>query len=127
MSDKITLDLLQNLNSEDWMAIAAVFSIFISTIATLLFSRISVKHIEREMAKEGITPPVWDKGIGGRIIMYAMVIVANKAAKTSPVEDEAILRHARKKDYTLSMLLIISSLLFFSVLAVFSIFFSSSS
>ncbi|MFT4906087.1 MAG: hypothetical protein ACI978_000144 [Oleispira sp.] len=127
MSDKITLDLLQNFNSEDWMAIAAVFSIFISTIATLLFSRISVKHIEREMAKEGIAPPVWDKGIGGRIIMYAMVIVANKAAKTSPVEDEAILRHARKKDYTLSMFLIISSLLFFSVLAVFSIFFSSSS
>jgi|TARA_B110000211_G_scaffold178214_1_gene201475 hypothetical protein len=127
MSEIITLDLLQNLNAEDWMAIAAVFSIFISAIATLIFSRISVKHIEQEMVKEGIEPPVWDKGIGGRIIMYAMVIVANKAAKTSPVEDEAILRHARKKDYILSMFLIISSLLFFSVLAVFSIFFSSGS
>jgi hypothetical protein len=101
---------MTELSSENWVAIIGVSAFFIWCFSTFLFSRISVKHIEREMAKEGITPPVWDKGIGGRITMYAMVIVANKAAKTSPVEDEAILRHARKKDrkfalfYTISML-----------------------
>ena len=118
---------MSELSPENWMGIIAISSIFIWGIAILLSGQITVKHIEQEMTKEGIAPPVWDKGIGGRIIMYAMVIVANKAAKTSPVEDEAILRHARKKDYTLSMFLIISSLFFFSVLAVFSIFFSSGS
>ena len=101
---------MTELSAENWVAIIGVSAFFIWAIATFLFGRISVKHIEREMAKEGIEPPVWDKGIGGRITMYAMLIVANKAAKTSPVEDEAILRHARKKDrkfalfYTISML-----------------------
>jgi hypothetical protein len=101
---------MTELSSENWVAIIGVSAFFIWCFSTFLFSRISVKHIEREMAKEGIGPPAWDKGIGGRITMYAMVIVANKAAKTSPVEDEAILRHTRKKDrklaffYTIAML-----------------------
>lgn len=115
---------MSELSPENWMGIIAIFSIFVWGIAILLFGQITFKHIEREMVKEGIEAPLWDKGIGGRIIMYAMVIITNKAAKTSPVEDEAILRHARKKDHSLSMFLVISSLFFFAVLGVFSIFFS---
>ncbi|XPF93560.1 hypothetical protein ACM9HF_16260 [Colwellia sp. RE-S-Sl-9] len=65
------------------------------------------------MVKEGILTPEWDKGIGGRIIMYAMVIITKKAAKTSPVDDEAILRHTRPKDYTLAAFLIVSSVFFY--------------
>jgi len=71
MSEKITLDLLQDFNSEDWIAIVGIFSFFIWGIATFLFRRISVNHIEYEMAKEGIVPPAWDKGIGARMIAYA--------------------------------------------------------
>ena len=101
---------MNEITTEEIFYLIGGISFLVWCFATFLFSRISVKHIEQEMAKEGIEPPVWDKGIGGRITMYAMVIVANKAAKTSPVEDEAILRHARKKDrkfalfYTVSML-----------------------
>ena len=52
MSEKLTLEILQNLNSEDWMAIIGIFSFLMVGIATFLFGRISVKHIEREMVKE---------------------------------------------------------------------------
>ena len=101
---------MNEITTEEFFYLIGGISFLVWCFATFLFSRISVKYIEQKMAKEGIEPPVWDKGIGGRITMYAMVIVANKAAKTSPVEDEAILRHARKKDrklaffYTIAML-----------------------
>ncbi|WDE03702.1 hypothetical protein SG34_020285 [Thalassomonas viridans] len=88
---------------EDWLALCAVILIFLWGIATFCFSRISVKYIECEMAKEGQLPPEWDKGIGARITMYAMVIVAKKAADVSPVNDQLILRYARKKDWYLAV------------------------
>jgi hypothetical protein len=104
---------MSELSIEDWMAI--LFFIVLCTwgIATFLFRRISINHIEREMAKEGIDPPVWDKGIGGRIIMYSMVIVANKEAKYSPIADEAILRFTRKKDKKLAWFYFIVTLITF--------------
>ena len=128
MSEKITLDLLQNINAEDWMAIVGVFSFFIWGIATFLFRRISVNHIEYEMAKEGIESPVWDKGIGARMIAYAGIIAfPNFKRQASLVNIEATKRFSRKKDKKFAFFLISTSLLFFSVLAVFSIFFSSGS
>jgi hypothetical protein len=51
-------------------------------IAILLFGRITVKHIEREMAKEGISPPTWDKGVGMRYTAYASIIMRPNAKGT---------------------------------------------
>lgn len=98
---------MSELSTESWMAILFFVVLCMWCLTTLLFGRISVKHIEREMKKEGILPPVWDKGIGGRIIMYAMVITAKKAVKKSPVDDEAILRHIRPIDKKLAWLYLI--------------------
>ena len=65
---------MSELSSENWMAIIGIFSFFTWGVATFLFRRISVDHIEHEMAKEGIESPVWDKGIGARMIAYASII-----------------------------------------------------
>lgn len=127
MSENITLDLLQNFNAEDWMAIVGIFSFFIWGIATFLFRRISVNHIEYEMAKEGIDPPTWDKGIGARMIAYAGIIAfPNLNRHTSLVNIDATKRFSRKKDKYFAGFLISTSILFFIVLAVFSIFFAPS-
>ena len=50
---------MTQLSSENWIAIIGVSAFFIWAIATFLFRRISVKHIEREMIKENIKPPIW--------------------------------------------------------------------
>ena len=115
---------MSGLSAENWMAIIGGIVFLSWGIAIFLFGRISVKYLEREMLKEGIEPPIWDKGIGGRIIMYAMVIVTKKSSPHSLIDDEAILRLTRQKDYNLGLFFIISSILFFTVLGVFSIFFS---
>ena len=102
--------------------IIGILIVFNWGISILLFGSIRVKHINREMVKEGIELPAWDKGIGGAIIMYAMVIVMNKAAKSSPIDDEAVLRHTRPKDYAIAVFLIISSIVFFIFLGAFYLF-----
>jgi len=64
--------------TENFLLILGVALFLISGIATFCFGRISVKHIEKEMAREGQSPPEWDKGIGARITIYAIVIVTKK-------------------------------------------------
>lgn len=49
---------MSELSTESWMAILFFTTLCIWCLSTFLFSRISVKYIEREMAKEGIEPPV---------------------------------------------------------------------
>lgn len=77
------------LSAENWMGIVSVFSIFMWCITVLLCGRISVKHIEREMAKEGILPPVWDKEIGSIMVTYSLVMVFSKI-KSLIVDVEAV-------------------------------------
>lgn len=116
---------MTELSSENWMGIITVSAIFMWGIAILLFSRISMNHIEREMAKEGILPPTWDKGIGARIVAYAGIIVfPNLKRHASLVDIEATKRFSRKKDKKIAVFLITTSIIFFTVLGVFSIFFS---
>lgn len=118
---------MTELSVENWVAIVGVFSFLIWGIATFLFRRISVNHIESEMAKEGIESPVWDKGIGARMIAYAGIIAfPNFKRHASLVNIEATKRYSRKKDKKFAFFLISTSILFFIVLAVFSIFFSPS-
>ena len=105
------------MNLINFLMLSFGVTIFVWAIAIFCFSRITVKFIETEMAKEGSLPPDWDKGIGARFIMYAMVIVAKKTARVSPVNDELILRHARKKDWYLAILFL-TSFSVFMILAV---------
>ncbi|WDD99063.1 hypothetical protein [Thalassomonas actiniarum] len=89
--------------------IALTIVFFVMAIATFCFIRISGKHIEREMKKEGKLPPGWDSTMGLRYGFYAITIVRNSVAPMSFVDDEAVLRHARKKDRYLALFLVISS------------------
>ena len=91
------------MNLYDFLMLTILLTFLLTAIATFSFSRISVKHIENKMAEEDALPPEWDKGIGARITMYAMVIVAKKVAHVSPVNDQLILRYARPKDWYLAV------------------------
>ncbi|WDE13504.1 hypothetical protein [Thalassomonas haliotis] len=96
------------LTNKDCLLLLGGIFVLIWAISIFCFGRITVNHIEREMEKEGKLPPEWDKGIGGRLSPYAMAIVAKKAARVSIVDDEAIRRHARKKDWYLAVLYLAS-------------------
>lgn len=72
---------MSEISTENWMGIIAIFSIFVWGIAILLFGQITFKHIEREMVKEGIEAPLWDKGIGGRIICMLWLLSLIKQQK----------------------------------------------
>lgn len=84
-------------------------------IAIFLFGRITVKHIDREMAKDGIEPPVWDKGIGSIVVTYSLIMVFPKLNPTI-VDFEAVRRYTRKKDKYLALFLQVSSAIFFIII-----------
>ncbi|CCN70505.1 hypothetical protein VIBNISFn118_220014 [Vibrio nigripulchritudo SFn118] len=107
--------MVENFFSEDKLILLAGTLFFIMGIACILFCRISVKHIDSKMNENGISPPAWDRGIGARSIMYAMVLSSNKIAKVSPVDDEAILKNSRKKDAVLAKIYLYSFSLFLSI------------
>ncbi|WP_157577533.1 hypothetical protein [Shewanella waksmanii] len=75
-----------------------VLLIFSWCISTVVFHRLSIKRIEREMAIEGIELPGWDSGIGMRFSMYAIVLIRNKADNQAFVNDKAILKFSRPID-----------------------------
>ncbi|WDE00747.1 hypothetical protein [Thalassomonas actiniarum] len=104
--------------SETWFLLCGGALFFLWGIAVFCFSRITVRHIEDNMAKKGELPPEWDKGIGIRLIMYAMVIVAKKAEKVSLVNDQLILSYARRKDWYLALFFLVSFAAFLAVISV---------
>ena len=106
---------MTELSVENWVAIVGVSAFFIWAIATFLFGRISIKHIEREMAKEGIEPPVWDKGIGSIIITYSFIMVFARLNPTI-VDFEAVRRHTRNKDKYLALFLQVFSAIFLTII-----------
>ena len=115
---------MSELSPDNWMGIIGVFAIFTWGISILLFGQITVKHIEREMAKEGILPPLWDKGIGMRYPAYASIIMRPNAKRhTSTVNIEATKRFSRRIDWYLAVFVQTSSAIIFSVLVVFYLFF----
>lgn len=90
--------------SEEWFYVVGISLFFLWGIAVFLFGRITVKYIENEMAKEGILPPDWDKGIGARYPAYAgIIILPNLKRHASVVNIEATKRYARKKDFYLAL------------------------
>ena len=113
------------ISAKEWLLLLGGIFCLIWAISIFCFGRITVKHIEREMAKEGKLPPEWDKGIGGRLSPYAMAIVAKRASRQSIVDDEAIRRHVRKKDWYLAVLYLASFIAFMVVACVFYYLYAS--
>ncbi|WDE03703.1 hypothetical protein SG34_020290 [Thalassomonas viridans] len=94
------------ISAEHWLALSVAILLFLWAIAIFFFGRISVKHIESEMAKEGKLPPVWDRGIGARMAVYASIILfPNIKRHASLVDVESTKRHARKIDWYLALFL----------------------
>ncbi len=78
---------------------------FVAAFFYVLFYRISVIYIERELVKEdeAFKPLELDKGIGARGVMYNQLILF-KIKKHPYVDSEAVVRIARKKDWWLAFL-----------------------
>ncbi|UJX27591.1 hypothetical protein L3Q70_16760 (plasmid) [Pseudoalteromonas sp. CF6-2] len=73
-----------------------LFSFFISS---LLFSRVSIKHINKKMEKDGVYPPSWDQGIGASASVYVFAILFNKyRIKNKLFDARFIAKHARTID-----------------------------
>ncbi|WDE03691.1 hypothetical protein SG34_020230 [Thalassomonas viridans] len=91
---------------EHWFALTLMIFFVLWGIAIFCFGRITVKYIENEMAKEGKLPPVWDSGIGARLVAYSSIILfPNIKRHASLVDIEATKRYARKKDWYLALFL----------------------
>ncbi|WP_281556822.1 hypothetical protein [Thalassomonas sp. RHCl1] len=101
--------------TEDWFIYGAGVLFFVCAFFSVCFGRISVKHIEQEMAKEGKSPPGWDKGIGARVGAYAVALVIKRIPPHSIIDTKAAKRHARKKDIYLAGLFLSSLVLFITV------------
>ena len=91
------------LTGEQWLLLLGGILFFVWGISIFCFSRITIKYIENEMAKEKKLPPEWDKGIGARYSAYAVAILINRVPPMSIVDTKSIKRHARKKDWYLAI------------------------
>mgnify|MGYP006162451667 FL=1 len=111
---------MNEITTEEIFYLIGGISFLVWCLATFLFSRISVKHIQQEMAKEGIEPPVWDKGIGSIIVTYSFIMVFPKLNPTI-VDFEAVRRHTRKKDKIMALFYTVSMLC--SFITAFTVFF----
>ena len=109
---------------EDWFIYGAGGLFFVCAFFSICFSRVSIKHIEREMAKEGKSPPGWDKGIGARVGAYAVALIIKRVPPRSIIDPQAVKRHARKKDIFLAGLFLGSLVLFITVAGVGYLFYS---
>ena len=95
---------------EQWFYIICTSLFFVSAFFYVLFFRISVIRIEKELAKQGFKSPEVDKGIGARGMMYNQLILFK--IKNHPfVDAEAVLNLISKKDWWLSFLSFYSFLL----------------
>ncbi len=88
---------------EEIWAFVIVGIFLVSGLLGFIFRKISVDYIEEQMAKEGKSSPLWDKGIGARVSAYAVVIVRGRAVDRILVDDHSIIKYARKKDWYLAV------------------------
>ncbi|MDO6611389.1 hypothetical protein Q4601_14345 [Shewanella sp. 1_MG-2023] len=104
------------MTEEDLILLIACGSMIIWCFSFLLFTRTSMKTIERKMLDEGIDIPWWDeKGWGLRISTFVSVLARGKQSKIPVLADEAILRHARTYDRVLARVVSYSFIIFMLV------------
>ena len=97
---------------EEIVKLVLIFSSFVWMISMLLFTRRSMKRIERKMLADGIDTPWWDqKGWGLRISTFVSVLARGKPSKIPVLADEAILRHSRVYDRVLARVVSFSFLM----------------
>jgi len=92
---------------------------FVNAFFYVLFFRISVMYIERELKKENGSFEILevDKSFGARGVMYNQLILFK--IKNHPyVDSEAVIRIARRKDWWLAFLSFYSLVLFVIVMAI---------
>ncbi|WDE06959.1 hypothetical protein SG34_008745 [Thalassomonas viridans] len=102
----------------NFLMLLGIVLFFLTAISTFCFFRISGKFLEREMKKEGILPPDWDSLMGLRYCWYAFAIIRNSVSPVSMVNDEAVLRLARKKDWYLAIFYLVTLYSFMAVAAI---------
>ena len=108
--DQVTIE-----SGEEFLLILAFIFMFAWFVSVFLFTRITLKYVECEMKKIGAEPPEWDKGIGGRIMVYASVLIWQRRSKTPLVNEDVLLKVARPIDRKISIFLYLS---FFNLLIV---------
>ncbi|QLE84487.1 hypothetical protein FLM48_04910 [Shewanella sp. Scap07] len=103
---------------EDWYLLFPVLLLISWSVSFLAFTIFSGRYLEKMMAKEQQSIPSWDSGVGMRYGMYAMVLVCNKAAARSPIDDAAVLKYARPIDRFLAIWMM-SSFVILMLIALF--------
>ena len=100
----------------NYLTIFFAISFFNWAIATFIFNRITVRFIDKSIKAAGETCAEWDKGVGMRVLLYAMAIVQKKAQEVSLVNENLVKKYARKKDTTLAWYYCLSSVVFFGLM-----------
>ncbi|MEZ9142792.1 MULTISPECIES: hypothetical protein [unclassified Shewanella] len=94
---------------DKFLLITGGSAMVLSLLSTLIFTRISMKTIERKMIADGIDVPWWDqKGWGFRVSTFVTVLARSKPSKYPVLADEVILRHSRIFDRVLARVVSIS-------------------
>ncbi|TDT37726.1 hypothetical protein DES49_2685 [Halospina denitrificans] len=105
------MDLLVE-NGEGIFAVITLIATLTMCISWLIFARLSMVRIEKEIAHDGMQRPCpWD-GVGGRAVWYAFAI-GLPISSFNPTADPLInvplvRRYAKPIDRTLGLLLVIS-------------------
>ncbi|MDH2432624.1 hypothetical protein QCD60_08595 [Pokkaliibacter sp. MBI-7] len=112
--------------SEHYQGIFLIVSmvIFMSTcLSMLIFSRFSMRRIERKMVQEGLELPRWDGWGGYRVYFYASSILWRRKPEKMPfVNAEATRRLATKTDWYLALWYWVSGVFFLLCGVIFAIF-----
>ena len=79
------------------------YSLLVFTVVTfasgVLFYRVSVKHIDKHMEKDGVSPPGWDKGIGASVSFYIFSMFFERSRIPTPLFDgRFVAKYARPID-----------------------------
>lgn len=111
------------LTVEDYVVLLFVISLFNLGLATILFSRITMRYIDRKLKEEQDNSAEWDGKLGMRIIHYAMAITARKPQDISLVNENLVKKHARRIDMKLAWYHNLSVIVFFLLMLILYLFF----
>ena len=104
---------MQDLVASTWFFFLMFLSLCLWIFSILVFTHTSVEYIEKKMVEEeGVDAPEWDKGIGSRCFMYAFVLTFNLGIDFESyfIDNKLIIKHARKIDRRIAILLAVSSI-----------------
>jgi len=99
-------------NSLELLRLISAIGIINAAFCTLLFTRTSMKYIERKLLKEGIDIPSWDqKGWGLRVSTFITLVARGKPSNQQVLADDMILKHVRLYDKYLAIIICASFIL----------------